>query len=413
MSKLLLFVSLALASGLDQAPSTGLDSACIATATAKAQAIGRTQGEQQAIKHLNQSIQACSAEAKDSTFDAWAWDESGKCGLFIFTNMSDTATNTDARSMFQKKCQLKYEAGLCNSITDKLFEFKVNEDAFAVSPGDEFCLAAESLASAHYYHEKDPSGNGGASLLQADGEMESFPGDATVLRQTSEGNQQVTLRELRVGDLVQTADIATGQTFFTKVLFDWHSEYDHALQDVQFMMLVHSSGSLNVTKEHYLATDDGRFVPAKHIKVGDKLLVQKEGRLSSSEVTAINQVNKQGMYAPVTWNGQLLVDGVHASSYLTPLGLGLSPALLEIGVTYAGWDTFHSMIHIASFPIRLAHALGLPAMLEKISVAPGVPWLLCSVAPCDANIGSGGRTVPRYVTKAVSFFDGVISELIM
>lgn len=276
---------------------------------------------------------------------------------------------------------------------------------------------------AHCFHTIDigqdpadhlPTGGGGLSLLETD--EECFPADATVLRQTPEGSERVTMRDLRAGDSVQSADMVTGQTFFTKVLFDWHSEHDHAQQDIEYTMLVHEAGSLSVTGEHFVAIEGAGFVPAKHIKVGDKLLLQRDDHLTPTEVTAIKMVVKHGMYSPVTWNGQLIVDGVHASSHISPIGIGISQKLMDKRTyyfqgqdwTFGGeWHTYHTMIHLASFPIRLAHALGLPSMLENF----GASGLRCNVAPCDENLAAQGSTIPSYVSNAVFIFDKLLNKM--
>lgn len=240
-----------------------------------------------------------------------------------------------------------------------------------------------------------------------------FPADAQVIVRAQGGNKVVALTDLRIGDYVQTADAVTGSTWFTEVLTDWHSELDHETDGVEFLMLVHSYGSINLTADHFIATKDNNFVPAAHVRLGDSILWQTDRGLVNSKVNAVRRVTKRGMYSPLTWTGRLLVNNILASSYTA--APGMPPAALGNAVQYLGWDGVHSLIHSVVLPIRLVHALRVPSLLDCLTWAPGINWLKRTIVPCNENavLNLGRTTLPRYVEAAVSVNTAVFTALPM
>jgi hypothetical protein len=377
------------------------DQKCIDAAIAKAQLEGATLGEQMAVKTLDFALAACDKD----TYSIFG--EEGRCGLGIWTpdKLEPEATAQDAQDVVISKCKEVYSDVLCTEIGTELFRGFYDDLSvpFAAEPGGDFCMSSEELLRAEYYHKA--SSRNGAALLK--GGMEKwgggcFPGDSTVMRQDPDGVQEIPLRDLKIGDSVQSADIATGLTFFTKVLGDWHNEYGHAQQNVEFIRFVHASGSLTMTYSHLVAIDGGHFVPAMDVMLGDKLVIQTGQSLSNSEVVAIERVVKHGPYSPFTWNGQLLVDGVLASAYVSPAGF--SEALTNKLVSLVGWDAMYSTIHVIFLPLRIAHASQIPAMLRNVAFVPGVPWLVCQFYSCAESASmTESEAVPGYVIKIRDF----------
>jgi len=348
--------------------------------------------------------QSCiDAGSKRGDYSVFA--KTGRCGLGIWTpdKLADGATASDALQVVITTCKTVYSHALCTEIGTELFRgfYEDLSVPFNAEAGGNFCLSAEELLRAEYYHQ---DGVRNAALLQGGNELwrGCFPGDSTVMRQDPEGVQKIPLRDLKIGDSVQSVDVATGLTFFTKVLGDWHNEYGHAQQNVEFIKFVHASGSLTMTDSHFVAIDGGRFVPAMDVMLGDKLVIQTGQHLSNSEVVAIEKVVKHGPYAPFTWNGQLLVDGVLASAYVSPAGF--SEALKNKLVSLFGWDALYSIIHVIFLPLRIAHASHIPAMLTNIAFVPGVPWLVCQFYSCAESASmTESESVPGYVNKIRDF----------
>lgn len=204
-----------------------------------------------------------------------------------------------------------------------------------------------------------------------------FPRDASV--QLSTG-AKLQLHELRSGDLVATVDPVTKQIRYEKYLGDFHSEREHQME-IPYLRIVHESGSLNVSASHYVHTADHGFMPARELRVGERLLVWhgQNPVASLSKVVAVNQDKKLGMYAPFTFSGTLLVDGVLASSYTSDefdqmLSRRVQERLLDM---LGGHHGVHNLMHVLALPLRLAHYTGLPGFFQyaaKLSV-PGADFL--------------------------------------
>ena len=71
------------------------------------------------------------------------------------------------------------------------------------------------------------------------------------------------------------------------------------------------NGPLEISKEHMLMVN-GRMQKASNVQVGDILV----SNAVAVAVSRIDRVQRKGMYAPVTESGSLLVNGIHASSYI-------------------------------------------------------------------------------------------------
>merc|ERR1712048_732638 len=113
---------------------------------------------------------------------------------------------------------------------------------------------------------------------------------------------------------------------------------------------------MGVSPNHIVFLADGTDKLAANLLVGDELLVaQGSGKVSSIK----SAIGNEGMYAPLTASGTIVVDGAVASNYATHSSLTWIP---------------HAAIHAAFFPLRLYHALGFPLMFAGSNQAtPSVP----------------------------------------
>lgn len=255
---------------------------------------------------------------------------------------------------------------------------------------------------------KVTTGSGSESMYNC------FPEDAMVKVKTDDGVHSVRMGDLRRGDYIQSAVMSSGDTFFTEVLTDLHTEEEHNTKNLHFLMLSYAGGgSLNLTADHFVATRDRGFVPASFVKVGDELLIEAKGELVATIVDKISHVTKHGMYAPLTWNGGLLVNGVLTSSYVAPPHTWASQVAWATAVSYLGWDGLHRLGHMCMLPIRVAHASGFVRIVERFSFIPGANSLSCFVSPCQENIPANptGWALPRYVDWAGSLVGSVFAWL--
>lgn len=147
-----------------------------------------------------------------------------------------------------------------------------------------------------------------------------------------------TMKNLQIGD-----QVLTGRNQYEKIYSFGHY---HTTKRAEFFQ-IHSEGArvpLEVTAEHLVFLhDDPIPVPAKSIQVGNTLHLQDGG---SSKVTKITKVRRNGIYAPLTTGGTLIVDEVKASSYIS-FGHG------EIPSRVLSPFSDHDIIHFSLAPYRL------------------------------------------------------------
>ncbi|XP_050088966.1 protein hedgehog [Anopheles aquasalis] len=141
-----------------------------------------------------------------------------------------------------------------------------------------------------------------------------FTGDSTVL---TESGTRRRLSELRIGEKVQAID-ASGHTVFSEVMMfldrDTH-------QRREFVTIEAEGGAvLKVTPAHLVMVwrkdrSETRFVFADLVREGDHVLVHREGVLEPRRVHRIAAMLADGVYAPLTREGTIVVDTIAASCY--------------------------------------------------------------------------------------------------
>ena len=140
-----------------------------------------------------------------------------------------------------------------------------------------------------------------------------FPAHATV--QTERG--AVRMDKLKVGDSVLVANGRYSPVFM----------FTHKLSSVQstFVRLRASSGHvIELSPSHYIYLN-GRLAASHMAVVGDRLVLSDETNAVVSEVTS---VNGYGLFNPQTLHGDIVVNGVKASTYTTAVQPWFAHALL-------------------------------------------------------------------------------------
>jgi hypothetical protein len=156
-------------------------------------------------------------------------------------------------------------------------------------------------------------GKGGAS---SDGGNSCFPAHAEA--QLEDGNTK-RMDELAVGDRVL---VAPGE--FSPIFMFTHKLRDETAHR-RFLRFSTASGhSLTVTEGHYIPTS-GRLQPADAVRVGDRLTL---GTGEITAVVAVDTVRAKGLFNPQTLHGEIVVDGVVASTYTTAVAPAAAHALL-------------------------------------------------------------------------------------
>lgn len=134
--------------------------------------------------------------------------------------------------------------------------------------------------------------------------------------------------ELEDGSVVPMDSVSVGDV--VKVGVDQYSRvfmFTHKMADVahEFVTLETESGaSLSLTQGHYLYVN-GALAAAKTVNVGDVLTL---GNGKSSAVVAVGSTSGTGLFNPQTVNGNVVVDGVLASTYTTTVEPSFAHAIL-------------------------------------------------------------------------------------
>lgn len=171
-----------------------------------------------------------------------------------------------------------------------------------------------------------------------------FPWNAMVYL---EDGSRITMEEVRVGDRVQVSSSEFSEVF----VFTHRDRYDSATHYVEI-----TSGNVSVTMtgSHLIHVSKG-MIQASDCKRGLKILTVFGWQV----VTSVREVKASGLYNPQTLHGDIVVDGVVASTFTTAVqthmasGL-LSPlrALYRVGV--AG-ETFWDIMFSATWLRQMIH----------------------------------------------------------
>jgi len=131
----------------------------------------------------------------------------------------------------------------------------------------------------------------------------------------------ITMDNLKIGDYVRVSP-----KLYSRVYAFGHYD-DSASIMYQQIHAVGFDSPLEISTEHmiYVKNSKGKatLVPAGDLKVGDVLVSDLSDRTQSNEfvIQSIVSVEKTGVYAPFTYDGNILVNGVVASNYLKLMGL--------------------------------------------------------------------------------------------
>jgi Hint module len=164
-----------------------------------------------------------------------------------------------------------------------------------------------------------------------------FPADATVVTFAGAVKR---MDELLAGDRVH---VGRGQ--FSEVFMFTHKSADVAADFIVIDAAL-SGARLRVTPGHYLYVNEG-LAAASTVVVGDAIELA-DGSVDT--VAAVSSAVLQGLYNPQTLQGDIVVDGVRASTYTTAVAPVFAHAVLTpLRAAYRalGWstDSFNEASH--------------------------------------------------------------------
>ena len=160
-----------------------------------------------------------------------------------------------------------------------------------------------------------------------------------------DGKGVMRMDALKIGDLVQIADGT-----FSKVYSFGHKTSTQRTKYLQiFSSNMDKDHPLEISPEHLIYTHDAskkawKLVQAGDLSEGDSLL---SGNGHPSTILWIREVERKGAYAPLTVSGNLMVNGVLASSYVSRNWLK----------DHVSGLTLHNFQHGAILPVRFICSL--------------------------------------------------------
>lgn len=185
----------------------------------------------------------------------------------------------------------------------------------AVAEGEESDGGVASTPTGSAVEEDEPS----ASVEEEEESSAAcFPADALV--ELMDGNT-IAMASLRVGDMVKVAaDRFSQVVMFTHRL----TEGDFEFVSLQVASSAVKSAELQLSAGHYLNVN-GELKAAQSVQVGD---VVNMGDGSSAAVVRVSSVVSRGLFNPQTADGNIVVNGVSASTYTTAVKPAVAHSLL-------------------------------------------------------------------------------------
>lgn len=162
-----------------------------------------------------------------------------------------------------------------------------------------------------------------------------FPASATVELASGAKSE---MQSLKIGDSVK---VGSGE--FSEIYM-----FSHKLPSgiFHFIEITSASGhTLRVTPGHYLYAN-GALVPASTVSTGDRLRLGDE---SESPVVSVATVGDEGIFAPQTLHGDILVNGVVASTYTTFVPPKLAHSLLApVRILYKWTGIYNTFLEMGT-----------------------------------------------------------------
>mmetsp|Transcript_19011 Transcript_19011/g.28179 ORF Transcript_19011/g.28179 Transcript_19011/m.28179 type:complete len:711 (+) Transcript_19011:18-2150(+) len=165
----------------------------------------------------------------------------------------------------------------------------------------------------------------------------------------SRNGDRIPIGDLKLGDFVKTYDARSG-TYSYEPVYSWSHYQTKSDEKIEFIQLMPSK--LELSPNHLVFLDNGNAVPASLVEKGNRLL-------SGDQVTSVKRVyRKDGLYAPFTPSGTIVVNDQIASTYVSlqkdsatvKLQNGWPLGLMIMG---GGGISYQTMAHLFEAPHRM------------------------------------------------------------
>lgn len=152
------------------------------------------------------------------------------------------------------------------------------------------------------------------------------------------------MTNLRVGDKVLTAN--GYQPLYALA----HQDSESKVEFLQIRTSEHANNPLEISRQHMIFVVGKPYaVPAYTIRPGDRL--QTSLRANGAQVLEVTSIQRTGLYAPVTTDGTVVVDGIVSSCYVSIQKQSGGYVELQGGISTGISQHFFS--HLTMTPVRL------------------------------------------------------------
>jgi hypothetical protein len=146
----------------------------------------------------------------------------------------------------------------------------------------------------------------------------------------------MSLASLNIGEQVRVIN-ENGQVTYSSIIAFLHRDVNqHAL----YRRIRTETARIELSKRHLIHHRQKGFIWAEQLNTGDEILVassEHDKQTQWEEILEISDVHKQGLMAPLTEQGTIIINNIHASCY----------ALVKS----------HRVAHAALAPYRIYHRL--------------------------------------------------------
>ncbi len=142
-------------------------------------------------------------------------------------------------------------------------------------------------------------------------EVECFPLDATV---DVLDVGKVRLSALKIGDQVRVIN-EKNQIIYSPIIAFLHRDID---EEATYKRIRTKNALIELSDRHLIHHRKDGFIWAEKLNKGDEILVvspKHDNKTNYEEIINIDEVDKQGLMAPLTEQGTIIVNNVHTSCY--------------------------------------------------------------------------------------------------
>ncbi|KAI3389870.1 hypothetical protein SNEBB_005546 [Seison nebaliae] len=124
---------------------------------------------------------------------------------------------------------------------------------------------------------------------------------------------EIAVEKLNKNYLIESFDVE--QNIRYSPFIQWLHKNDDEISWMLKFILSNSTEPLIVSKDHLLLINNEEFVKAYSVKSTDQLSIKINNKLELTNIVSIDYVETEGVYAPLTDDGTIIVNNVAASCY--------------------------------------------------------------------------------------------------